>query len=454
MGQCAKGQVMKKNELYEIEITDINNLGNGVGKIDGMTVFVPGAVDSDRLLVKIIKVASDYAVARIEKIITPSKHRIKSDCELSNRCGGCVYRNISYEHERQLKRSYVENAFKKAGLSPKVCEVEYGRQSGYRNKVQYPIGQGLKYGFYANHTHEVISGCECALEDKAFAPIMAFACETLRNMGVEAYDEQTGLGILRHIYLRRGTESSHVMVCLVINKKRLKCADEFAKVLVEHFPSVKTVVLNINQKSTNVILGKEFAVVYGKGYIEDSLCGVKFRISAPSFWQINHEMAERLYKKAAELASLKEGEILCDLFCGIGSIGLTMIKDKPQASLLGVEIVPEAVENARENAEINGIQNARFVCADASSAELQKSDVIVLDPPRKGCTPELVRTVAEISPRAVVYVSCNPDTLARDCAQFKRLGYVTDTVYPFDLFPRTGHIENLCLLTKKQGEFA
>jgi len=425
---------MEKNEIYEITLFDMNNLGNGVGKTEGKTVFVPGGVDGDTLRVRVIKNASDYAVARIEEILSPSVHRISPDCRVSGRCGGCSYRNITYEHELSLKRKYVESAFRKAGLTVKVNETAYGEPGYYRNKVEYPISPDLSAGFYAYRTHSVVPSHGCLLEDRAFAPILAFCRDFFRARGVTAYDESTGKGTLRHIYLRRARATGDTMVCLVINSNRFRCAELFAKELTDNFPAVKTVLLNINTAATNVILSDRFEIIRGDGYIEDVLCGLRFRISAASFWQINHDMAERLYAKAAELADLKDGEKLLDLYCGIGSIGLSIIKDKPRSSLLGVEVIPDAVEDAKENAEINRIHNAKFICADAggdvlNSGAIEGADVIITDPPRKGCSPALLDKIAAASPRALVYVSCNPDTLARDCRIMQKYGYLVKEVY-------------------------
>ena len=443
---------MEKNEIYEIEITDINNLGNGVGHIQNIVTFVPGGVDGDLLLVKIIKVTSSYLVARTEKIIRPSPHRIDSDCPISNRCGGCVYRNISYEHERLLKQGYIEHAFKKAGLSPAVLPVEHKEEAGYRNKVQFPVGKDLKTGFYALYSHTVIPCDECKLEDPDFAPILKFTCEYLKQAKVSPYDEHTGKGRLRHIYMRKGKATGDIMLCLVSNTAKFPAGKAFAVAVTKRFPAIKTVLLNVNSASTNVILGDKFQILYGDGYIEDILCSLRFRISAPSFWQVNHDMAELLYQKVSELANVREGEKVCDLFCGTGSIGLSVIHGVKGVLLLGIEAIPEAVENAAENARINGIKNARFVCADANCGNISGSDIIIIDPPRKGCAPGLIDRIKEVSPRAVIYVSCNPDTLARDCALFKNAGYFCNTVYPFDLFPRTGHVETVCLLSKLNVE--
>lgn len=445
---------MNKNGIYDIEITDVNNLGNGVGRIEGKAVFVRGGADGDTLRVRIIKDASDYAVARIEKILIPSPHRTVSDCGMSGRCGGCVYRNITYAHELELKRAYVENAFRKAGLcGVTVHSVEYGEQYGYRNKVQYPLSPDMKPGFFRNHTHTVVPSDNCLLEDPAFDGITSFCASFLASNGVRAYDESTGKGLLRHIYLRSGRMTGQIMLCLVINGNRIKCQKEFIAALTEKFPAVKTVLLNVNTSPSNVILSDKFEIVYGDGYIEDEICGLKMRISAASFWQVNRDMAERLYNKAAQLAALKDGEKLIDLYCGIGSIGLSVIKDKPGSDLIGVEVIPAAVENAKENAAINGIENALFICADAGgdilkSGAIDHADVIITDPPRKGCPPELLEKIADSAPRALVYVSCNPDTLARDCKIMEKYGYTVKEAFPFDLFPRTGHVESVVLLSR------
>ena len=437
---------MTKNDIYEVQITDVNNLGSGIARIDGMVVFVPGGVDGDLLRIKIIKTASDYAVGRIEEVLSPSPYRTESGCPVSKRCGGCVYRGITYAHELELKRRCVESAFRKAGLDVRVHNVVSGEERGYRNKVEYPVSSDLSVGFYAYKTHSVVPSSDCLLEDSSFAPVLEFCTSFFRAHGVTAYDESTGKGTLRHVYLRTGKATGDIMVCLVINSNRLKCAGEFAKELTGRFPAVKTVLLNVNTSATNVILSDRFGIIHGDGYIEDVLCGLKFRISAPSFWQVNHDMAEKLYAKAAELAGLKDGEKLVDLYCGIGSIGLSVIKEKPNSRLVGVEVIPGAVEDAKENAAINGIENAEFICADAGgdilkSGALDNADVIITDPPRKGCSPVLLEKIAAVNPRALVYVSCNPDTLARDCKIMEKYGYTVKEAFPFDLFPRTGHCE-------------
>lgn len=442
---------MKKNELYTVEITDLNNLGNGVAKIDGKAVFVPRAVDGDRLEIKIIKDTKDYAIARIEKILTPSPYRQESGCAVSNRCGGCVYRHITYAHELELKHNYVASAFRKAGVSANVAETLSGKESGYRNKVQYPVGEGVTLGFYAPRSHDIIPSADCALQDEAFLPILTEIADYLRKAGVSVYNEVTHTGLLRHVYLRRGSVSGEVMVTLVTSSAKFPQGKAFAEHIRKKCPEVVSVVQNVNPEKTNVILGERCITLSGKDHLTDTLCGLTFNLSPLSFYQVNHHMAEVLYEKAAELAELRAGDRIADLFCGAGTIGLSVAAKHPEITLLGVEIIPEAVENARENAKANGIANATFICGDANSSELAGADVIFLDPPRKGCEESLIKQIAALDPRKVVYISCNPDTLARDVARFIEAGYVPGTVYPVDLFPRTGHCEAVVCLSRQKG---
>lgn len=440
---------MKKNEVYTVEITDLNNLGNGVCRIEGKAVFVPRAVDGDVLRVKIIKDAKDYAVARIEEVLTSSPHRQESGCAVSNRCGGCVYRHITYAHELELKRNYVRSTFRKAGVEVEVAPTLSGAESGYRNKVQYPVGEGMTVGFYAPRSHEIIPCGDCALQKPIFTPIIATLQTLLCEAGVKPYREEDGSGLIRHLFLR-ASAAGEVMVTLVTTDRPFTKAKELAEKLRSAHPEVVSVVRNYNNARTNVILGDRCEALSGADVLTDTLCGLTFKLSPLSFYQVNHDMAEVLYKKAAELAQLRPGDRVADLFCGAGTIGLSVAAMYPDISLIGVEIVPEAVENARENAKLNGIENAAFICGDANAAELEGADVIFLDPPRKGCEESLVRQITAIGPRRVVYISCNPDTLARDVARFVEVGYAPGVVYPVDLFPRTGHVESVVCLTRKE----
>lgn len=455
---------IKKNDILTLDVTDMNNLGAGIAHTcDGVTVFITGAVTGDRVSAKIIKVTKTYLVARLEQIITPSEYRNEHpECHAPASCGGCCYRNLKYSHELEIKRDYVKSVFRKAGL-PDV-EVEdtrtTGQTVGYRNKAQYPIRQtknGMKAGFFASKTHDLIPADRCMLQPEIFSEIVAFTLDFAQSNGITAYDEETGKGILRHIYIREGKETGQIMLCLVINADKLSKSESFAKATAGKFPRITSVMLNFNKKNTNVILSDNFECIGGRDFIVDRLCGLDFQISAGSFYQVNHDAAELLYGLAAERAGLTGNEILADLYCGAGTIGLSMASKTKM--LVGIEIVPEAVECAKKNAEINGVGNAHFFCGDASDtggllANAKKTlgnftpDVVVIDPPRKGTTPELMDYLSEIGVNKIVYVSCGPDTLARDCAYFKSLGYDIGKVTPVDLFPGTGHVESVVCLTR------
>ena len=460
---------IKKNDLIELQITDLNNLGCGVGKTDdGVVVFVKGAVTGDKVLAKIIKVSSSFLVGKLEKIIESSQNRADGtglrtkDCKAPQSCGGCIYRNIKYEHELELKRDYVKNAFRKAGLPDvTVNDTRHTEKvSAYRNKGQYPVRQvqgELRAGFFATKTHNLIPCEQCLLQPDVFGEIVKFTIEFAKKNKITAYDEERESGILRHIYLRIAEKTGQIMTCLVINADRLACAEKYADELTARFPQVCSVMLNINKKNTNVILSDRFVCVKGNDYIVDELCGMRFKITAGSFYQVNRDGAELLYGLARERAGLTGRETVADLYCGTGTIGLSMAKKASR--IVGVEIVGEAVECAKENARMNGVENAYFFCGDASDTRgLLASakdtlgdfcpDVVVIDPPRKGTTKELVDYLDSLGVPRIVYVSCNPDTLARDCAWFSEAGYEIGEVTPVDLFPGTGHIESVVCLTR------
>lgn len=460
---------IKKNDIIELDVVDLNNLGCGVGKTeDGVAVFVKGAVTGDRVLAKIIKVSSSFLVGRLEKIVKSSPYRVngeglrRKDCAAPASCGGCVYRNIQYEHELELKRDYVKFAFRKAGL-PDVTVLDTAhtdRVEGYRNKGQYPVREvkgRVRAGFFAAKTHDLIPCDKCLLQPDVFGEIVAFVTDFAEKNKIRAYDEETGKGVLRHVYLRIAEKTGQIMVCLVINADKMPCADKFAAEVVERFPSVTSVMLNINKKNTNVILGEKFICIGGVDYIIDELCGLRFKVSAGSFYQVNRDGAEMLYGLARERAGLTGKETVADLYCGAGTIGLSMAKDA--ARIVGVEIVDEAVECARENAKLNGVENAYFFCGDASDTRGLLAtakdtlgdfcpDVVIIDPPRKGTTKELVDYLDSLGVKKIVYVSCGPDTLARDCAWFAEKGYEIGEVTPVDLFPGTGHVESVVCLTR------
>ena len=461
---------MKKNDVVTLTIEEINNLGCGVGHLPasdgtrGPVVFVRDAVTGDKIEARIIKVNKSYLVARIENILAPSPLRCTPDCTAKG-CGGCVYRHVTYAHELELKRDYVQNAFRKVGLADVAVEPvrHTGALTAYRNKAQYPVANGkngMEVGVFATGTHRIVPATDCKLQPAVFSEIAAFVCRFCDAHGICAYEEESGKGLLRHIYLRQGAVTGEVMVCLVLNGETIPAEEELVAELTAKFPAVKSILVNVNRKNTNVVLGERYRLLWGRGYIEDELCGLRFRISAGAFYQVNHDACELLYGIAREKAALTGKETLLDLYCGIGTIGLSMATDAKE--VIGIEIVDEAVERAAENAKRNGIGHAKFYCGDASdakkllaNAERERGELdaehttVVFDPPRKGSTPELIGYIAERGFRRVVYVSCNPDTLARDCVLFKELGYEIGEVTPVDLFPRTGHVESVVCLTRK-----
>lgn len=460
---------MQKNDIVTLHIEEINNLGCGVGHLKnpdgsrGLVVFVQGAVTEDEIEARIIKVNKSYLVGRIERIVKPSPYRDESEDCGARGCGGCVYRHVKYEHELKLKHDYVELAFRKAGLANVTVEPvrTTGVLCGYRNKAQYPVRQGkggLEYGFFANSTHRIVPVENCKLQPKIFADIATFVCDFANQTKMTAYDEETGRGFLRHIYLRCGQKTGEIMLCLVANGDRFAEEKKFVAQINETFPQVTSVFLNTNTKNTNVVLGDNYRLLYGNAWIEDELCGVRFRISPGAFYQVNHDACELLYGVAKEKAALTGNETILDLYCGIGTIGLSMAESAKE--IVGIEIVEEAVKCAAENAVRNGVKNAYFYCGDASdarnllaTAEAAHGAVdgatVIMDPPRKGSTPELIEYLAERDFRRIVYVSCNPDTLARDCVLFRKLGYEIGCVTPVDMFPRTGHVESVVCLTRK-----
>lgn len=447
-----------KNTVFSnVTITDMNNLGYGICRIDGTVVFVRHGVTGDVCDIKIIKAAKTYSVAIITNLSSPSDKRLDSRCGAFRRCGGCRFCNISREYELQLKRSFVEAAMKKAGIDITVNPVlTDGRRERYRNKAEYPIAEDenghLCSGFYAEKSHTVISSDDCLLSPKQFSDITREFLSLAEKAGLRAYNEISGSGILRHLYLRYAEESGEIMVGIVTAAKNVPELKSVTSALVEKFPDIKTVVHNINTDKTNVILGRENRVLYGAGVIRDKLCGLNFAISLPSFYQVNRSCAELLYSLGAEKCGFDKNDTVLDLYCGIGTIGLSVAKRVKK--VIGIEIVPEAIENAKANAKANNIENAEFFPADAADARrllnargIQPSAVII-DPPRKGCAPEVIEYISEISPEKVLYISCNADTLARDIAVFNRFGYRHSDVTPVDMFPLTGHVECVAVLKK------
>ncbi len=467
-----KRKSKQPNESVTVQIHDLNNLGCGVGRLpadtatEGLVIFVKGAVTGDIVRAEIIKRTSSFVVGRLLEIVTPSPMReTEPFCTAPEACGGCVYRHLRYEDELNAKHARVRRAFRQAGLADVVIRpvLTTGVTRGYRNKGMYPVMQGkagTEAGFFAVKTHKVIPCFDCALQPAVFGEIVRAVCAVCDRVGVTAYDEGSRRGLLRHIYLRAAADGS-VLLTLVINADRLPkpAAEALVHELMGRFPQLVGILVNVNRASTNVVLGDKFLTLWGQNYIEDILCGKRLRLSADAFYQVNRDAAELLYDTAADMAGFTGDEHLLDLYCGVGSIGLAM-SDRV-ADVTGIEVVPAAVDCARVNAALNGLdeRRARFFCGDASDADKFLSvsekngapapDVAVIDPPRKGTTRALMEALARRDIRRVVYISCEPETLARDCAVFRELGYTIGEVQPVDLFPRTGHVENIVVLNRE-----
>ena len=457
---------LQKNQILTLRIERLSSDGSGVAHSpDGETVFVPGAAPGDEADVRIVKDCKRYAFGILDHLRTPSPDRIPVDCAVAGPCGGCSLRHLDYTAELRAKQENVTNAFRRiGGLDVPVLDIcpspEVDR---YRNKVQFPVGLDKDgnpcIGFYAGRTHRIVPCPDCKLQPGVLNDIGNALCRFFAENGIQPYNEETGRGLVRHIFLRRGAHSGQIMVCLVCTRPNLPHADALCTRLREQFADIATILLNVNSKNTNVILGTETHTLYGPGYIEDTLCGVPVQLGPLSFYQVNTLAAERLYGIAAQYAQLTPDDLLLDLYCGMGTIGLSMVDHCRE--LVGVEIVPEAIESAKANAARMGDAVAAkscFFCADAGQAATRLAaeglhpDVVMLDPPRKGCDEATLSAVVRMAPRRVVYVSCNPATAARDAAWLEQNGYHAEKVQPVDLFPRTKHCEAVLLLSKLNVE--
>ena len=455
---------LQKNQVLTLQVERLSSDGSGVAHSpEGETVFIPGAAPGDEARVRIVKDCKRYAFGILDKVLTPSPDRIPVDCAVAGPCGGCSLRHLDYGAELRAKQENVADAFARIGgldvpVLPIVGSPEIDR---YRNKVQFPVGTDKAgrpcIGFYAGRTHRIVPCPDCRLQPGILNEIGNTLCAFFAEKGIHPYNEETGKGLVRHIFLRRGAHSGQIMVCLVSTRAKIPSADELCTRLKEAFPDIVTILLNVNAKNTNVILGSETHTLYGQGYIEDTLCGVPVQLGPLSFYQVNTLAAEQLYGIAAEYAQLTPDDLLLDLYCGMGTIGLSMADHCRE--LVGVEIVPEAIESAKANAARMGAAvsaKSRFFCADAGQAAAQLAaeglhpDVVMLDPPRKGCDEATLSAVVRMAPRRVVYVSCNPATAARDAAWLEQNGYHAEKVQPVDLFPRTKHVE--CVIALSKGE--
>jgi len=455
---------LQKNQILTLRIERLSSDGSGVAhSADGEAVFVPGTAPGDEARVRIVKDCGRYAFGILDELLTPSPDRIPVDCPVAGPCGGCSLRHLDYAAELRAKQESVLDAFRRiGGLEVPVLDILPSPDvDRYRNKVQFPVGidkNGVPcIGFYAGRTHRIVPCPDCKLQPSVLNEIGNALCAFFAQQGIRPYDEQSGKGLVRHIFLRRGAHSGQIMVCLVCTRAKLPHAEQLCTALRGQFPAISTILLNVNAKNTNVILGSENHILYGPGYIEDTLCGVPVRLGPLSFYQVNTLAAERLYGVAAQYAQLTPDDTLLDLYCGMGTIGLSMAEQCRE--LIGVEIVPEAIESAKANAARMGeavAAKSRFFCADAGQAATQLAaeglhpDIVMLDPPRKGCDEATLSAVVRMAPRRVVYVSCIPATAARDAAWLEQNGYHAEKVQPVDLFPRTKHCE--CVIALSKGE--
>ena len=448
----------KKNTVHPLDITGYTAEGMGVARLDGRVVFVPGTIRGERWQVRLEKVNKNMAWGRGVELLEASPERIVSDCSLAGKCGGCQFRHMTYKEELRAKRQRVEDALHRmGGVSipvPEVMGAEVPQR--YRNKVQFPISNrnwaGLNIGYYRGRSHDILNVQDCMLQPELVTRMKSTFHTRAQELHITGYDEASGDGYLRHLYFRTNSRGE-ALCCIVINGDRLPQADELVATLRERHPELVGIVLNINKKDTNVILGDRYETLWGQDWLEEELCGITFRLSVPSFFQINRAQTERLYGVAVDFARLTGKELVLDLYCGIGTISLAMARKA--GKVIGAEIVPPAIEDAKRNAVRNGVTNAEFFCGDAGAVakkladEGLRPDVICVDPPRKGLGPEVPEILASMAPERIVYVSCDPATLARDVKRLEELGYKAAKAQAVDLFPRTAHVETIVLLQRE-----
>ncbi|MGE5677418.1 MAG: 23S rRNA (uracil(1939)-C(5))-methyltransferase RlmD, partial [Pseudomonadota bacterium] len=439
-----KAVPVEKNRDYTVDISGLTSEGAGVAKVEGFTVFVEGALPGEQAEIKIVKVMKNYAFGKLVKVLKTSPGRTEPSCGVVKRCGGCQLQHMSYEAQLQYKTQQVRDAIERiGGLKGIEIHDTIGMEDPwrYRNKAQFPVGLDgdVVIGFYANRSHEIIDTPQCAIQDEANDTVVQIVREFIKKYDISVYDENTGKGLIRHIVTRKGFKTGELMVCIVINGEALPCDKALVEMLKKSTSDLKSVVLNVNRKKTNVILGDRNIVIYGEEAIYDYIGEFKFRISPLSFFQVNPVQTGVLYGKALEYAGLKGEETVFDAYCGIGTISLFL--SKRAKKVYGVEIVPQAIENAKENARLNGIENVEFIVGESETVIPNmykrgvKADVIVVDPPRKGCDEKLLEVIARMAPERVVYVSCNPATLARDLKYLAEHGYEVKEVQPVDMFP-------------------
>ena len=447
--------MLEKGKIYEAVICDYTAEGQGVAKIDGCAVFIPNAIAGEKCLVRIEKAQKTWAAGKITQILEKSPHRVNRECPVAKLCGGCDFWHMDYEEETRLKADRVRQSLNRIGGEQleEVPILAAPDCHGYRNKAQYPVSseKGRVFaGFFKAGTHQVVENKRCLILPEETDRVKAIVTDYVNHYRITAYDEKTGKGLLRHIYVRRGAVSGQVLVCLVVNGRKLPHVEDLITRL-QKVPGFTSLVLSVNTKTGNTVLGDEYITLYGPGYIEDTLCGLNFRLSPRSFYQVNHFQAQRLYEAAISQAQITKSDLVLDLYCGVGTITLAMAK--AAGKVIGVEVGEQAILDAKDNAKRNNIENAEFFCGDAGKAALELEqkgiipDVVVVDPPRKGLNADAIEAMAKMQPKRIVYVSCDPATLARDVALLKEKGYKVTSAQAADLFPRCAHVESIVCLT-------
>lgn len=450
---------IQKNQEYTVEIIDNGYEGEGIAKIDNFTIFIPGAIKGEKVKILIVKVLSSHAFGKILEIIEKSEGRQDADCLTYKRCGGCNLRHIKYEETLKMKQNAVQSLVNKTLKNKLQVQKTVGMENPfhYRNKAQYPLGINKEgqsvIGVFANRTHEVIPMEKCLIQNPQSEEIAKFILEFIKQNNISIYNEETGKGLFRHIVIKVGIKTNQIMCVLVINGKSIPKEAQLIDGLAAKFPQIKTIVKNINMKNTNVILGQENINLYGDGYIEDKLGEYTFKISPLSFYQVNPVQAEKLYDLGVEMAQISKEDTVFDLYCGIGTISLFMAKHAKK--VYGIEIVKEAVEAAKENAVLNGVNNTEFYAGDVEivlddliNKQGVTADIVMFDPPRKGLDKNSINNVLKIKPKKIVYISCNPATLVRDLTEFEEC-YDIKAIIPVDMFPWTSHVECVSVLELK-----
>ena len=450
--------MLQKNEIYEARIEDYTAEGQGVAKIEGCAVFVPNAIAGELCRIRIEKVGKTWAAGKIVQILEKSPHRVNRACPVAKQCGGCDFHHMDYEEETRLKAERVRSCLNRLGgeALDALPITPAPTTESYRNKAQYPVASAKNSrcyaGFFKAGTHQVVENERCLILPEEADRVKDLVIDWMNHYRVSAYDETTQKGLVRHIYVRQGAVSRQILVCIVANGRKLPRQRELIDRLTQ-VPGFTTLVLSVNTRPGNAVLGNEFITLHGPGYIEDTLCGLNFRLSPRSFYQVNHHQAQKLYEAAIDAAGITKEDTVLDLYCGVGTI--TLVMSKAAGKVIGVEVIEQAVADARDNAKRNGIENAEFLCADAGAAALElekqgiQADVVVVDPPRKGLNADAIEALARFAPRRIVYVSCDPATLARDVRLLKERGFVLQNAQAFDLFPRTAHVESVVTLAMK-----